>query len=71
MTPIIDPMAAIIIRTSPNSEAYSALPWSPVVDEPEAAVQHLVRVRRSAATALQTIAGWVEPREQSSTCVTA
>jgi hypothetical protein len=71
MTPIIDPMAAIIIRTAPSSEAYSALPWAPVVEEPEVEVQHLVRVRRSAATALQTIAGWVEPREQSSTCVTA
>jgi hypothetical protein len=71
MTPIIDPMAAIIIRSAPSSEAYSALPWSPVVEEPAEQVQHLVRVRRSAATALQTIAGWVEPREQSSTCVTA
>jgi hypothetical protein len=72
MTPIIDPMAAIIIRTAPSSEAYSALPWSPVVEEPATRAQHLVRVRRSAATALQAVAGWVEPREQScTTCVTA
>jgi hypothetical protein len=70
MRQIIDPMAAVIIRSAPASEAYSALPWSPVVAEPHQGSQRLVRARRTTASALQVIAGWVEPREQSSTCVT-
>ena len=65
MTPIIDPLAAIILASSPSSESYSALPWSPVIEEP-AATRHLVGLRRTLAAVLATAAARVQPNEQQS-----
>jgi hypothetical protein len=62
MNPIIDPMAAVIIRSAPSSEAYSALPWSPVLED-ERPTRHLLRVRRNLASALQSVASRVQPYE--------
>lgn len=62
MKPIIDPMAALIINSAPSSEAYSALPWSPVLEEVPP-TRHLLRVRRGVAAALASAAARVQPYE--------
>lgn len=62
MKPIIDPLAAIVIASSPSSESYSALPWSPVLEE-AAPTRHLVGLRRGLAGVLATAAARVQPYE--------
>lgn len=62
MKPIIDPLAAIVIASAPSSESYSALPWSPIVED-DVPTRHLVGVRRSLAAALARTAARVQPYE--------
>jgi hypothetical protein len=63
MSFITEPLATVIIASGWTTEAHSALPWSPVVPEPEPRAARLAQVRLSTAGLLETLADAVRPRE--------